>query len=371
MPHDILPARLGRIAVTGEGITFFHVSPEDAIEAGLRLVSMWCPDVIHLHSAWLWHVARALRQRYAVPIVFTVHSLDRAEYEQGGLATPWEVQETVIAEADQVVVISQSERNLVAQYCPGSERRVRVVGNGIDDAPLARAAANRPRGGASPTILYCGRFVERKGIRELLEALPLVLAELPGMRVVLVGGYGSGDDIERRWMTPELLPYRDRARFTGWLSPAEVASAYAAADILVVPSWYEPFGMVILEGMLYGLAIAAAAVGGPAEILEDERTALLFPPRAAEPLTRVLLRLGHDAELRTSLAVAAAREVRRRWLWPTVVRHMRAVYEGVIGESRLRRLTAPSCTNSSCQRTRCRLHSGRDLRRSGFLTGPS
>lgn len=332
--HDHLPARLGRITLTAEGITFFHVSPADAIEAGLRLASTWRPEMIHLHSAWLWDVAQALRREYGVPIVFTVHSLDRAEYEQGGLATPWEAQEMVIAAADRVVVISRSERDLLARYCPGAERRVSIVGNGIDDTSAARAAVGLRRGNASPTILYRGRFVERKGIHELLAALPRVLAELPDTSVVLVGGYGNAGDIECRWMTQALLPYRDRIRFTGWIPPATVADCYASADILVVPSWYEPFGMVVLEGMLHGLAIAAAAVGGPAEILEDERTALLFSPRATEPLTRALLRLAEDASLRAMLGSAAAHEVRGRWLWSTMVQQMRIVYQGVVRESR-------------------------------------
>lgn len=332
--HDHFPARLGRITLTAEGIAFFHVSPTDANEAGLHLVSTWRPDVIHLHSAWLWDVAQAMRQRCGAPIVFTVHSLDRAEYEQGGLATPWEVQEMVIAASDRVIVISRSEHDLLTRYCPGAERRASVVGNGIDDTSLARAAVMHRRRDVSPTILYCGRFVERKGILELLAALPRVLDETRDTRVVLVGGYGSAGEIECRWRTHALLPYRDRIRFTGWLPPAAVVDCYASSDILVVPSWYEPFGMVVLEGMLHGLAIAAAAVGGPAEILEDEHTALMFSPQAVEPLTLALLRLAEDASLRAKLGSAAALAVRERWLWSTVVPQMRIVYQRTARDSR-------------------------------------
>ena len=94
------------------------------------------------------------------------------------------------------------------------------------------------------------------------------------------------------------------------------------ADILVVPSWYEPFGMVILEGMLHGLAIAAAAVGGPAEILEHERTGILFPPRDAKSLAEAVLRLAKDLQLRVRIALAGAEQLRRRWLWPALVKMM-------------------------------------------------
>ena len=101
---------------------------------------------------------------------------------------------------------------------------------------------------------------------------------------------------------------------------------YRVADVLVVPSWYEAFGMVVLEGMLHGVAIAAASVGGPAEILKHEATGLLFPPRDSKALATTLLRLVRDTDLRQSLGSAAANDVRRHWLWSNVIIKVRAVY---------------------------------------------
>ena len=96
--------------------------------------------------------------------------------------------------------------------------------------------------------------------------------------------------------------------------------------MLVVPSWYEPFGMVVLEGMLYGLPIVASSVGGPAEILEHDRTGLLHPPRDASALAAALARLIEEPGLRQRLREEAAREVRQRWLYSRVVRRMWSVY---------------------------------------------
>jgi glycogen(starch) synthase len=316
---------MGRIVMTSDGITFFHVAPSDGIEAGLTLAWEWRPDVIHLHSSWLWPVASAIRADRGTPIVFTVHSLDRAEYEWGGFVTHWEPQEAVIHAVDRVIAISESERHLLTSYCPAVSQRVRVIGNGIDDTPAARASAQRFRSGA-PMVMFSGRFVDRKGIHELLEAIPLVLAAEPNTRFMLVGGYGTATDVKRIWLAGALLAYQDRIVFTGWLPPAEVMKCYTNADVLVVPSWYEPFGMVVLEGMLHGLAIAAAAVGGPAELLDDETTGLLFPPRNAAALSAILLRLVRDGGLRRSLGAAAAAAVRRRWLWPRLVNDIQSVY---------------------------------------------
>ena len=133
------------------------------------------------------------------------------------------------------------------------------------------------------------------------------------------------------WLLPEsLYPHRSKVQFTGWLTPRQMVEWYRAADILVVPSWYEPFGMVVLEGMINGLAVAASAVGGPAEILRDGRTRVLFPPRDAKALAQSILQLIIDANLRTRIANAGAAAVRESWLWPQVVEKMCLVYAEAI-----------------------------------------
>jgi glycogen synthase len=320
-----------------EGVMFFHVPPDEAVDAAIRLVRRWRPDVMHLHTAGLWHVARAIHERTGIPLVFTVHSIDRAEYEIGYFSTHWEAQEVVIQAATRVIALSGSERDLLTSYCPEADGRVRIVGNGIEDSAAANTAARRSRLPDAPLVLYSGRFVDRKGIRELLAAIPHVLERAPNTRFVLVGGYGGGAEIERQWLTEALHAYRASVHFTGWLAPREVASWYARADMLVVPSWYEPFGMVVLEGMLYGLPIVAAAVGGPAEILAHDRTALLYPAKDTAALTEALMRLVGDPVLRRRIGAAAADEVRRYLLWPEMVVKMGRVYQEAIDAARLTR----------------------------------
>jgi glycogen(starch) synthase len=312
--------------VNSHGVSFFQVAPLEAEAAAIHLVSKWKPDVVHLHTAWFWPIARAIREQTKTPLVYTVHSLDRAEYEIGDFVTQWDTQETVINEADRVIALSRDEQALIIKYCAEATERVRIVGNGIDDSVTTRATIQQKKNNGPPVVLYSGRFVDRKGIRELFQAIPSVLEKAPDVRFVLAGGYGTGTEIERTLLNESLEPYHSQIHFTGWLTPDKMAEWYRIADILVMPSWYEPFGMVILEGMLHGLPIAATSVGGPADILKHEETALLFPPKNIDGLSAALLRLARDSELRRRMGKAASEEVRRSWLWPTIVTKMEAVY---------------------------------------------
>ncbi len=320
-----------RAVVDRAGIRFFQESWAGAAAAGVRLARRWQPDIIHLHTAMVWPVAQAIQRQTSIPLVYHVHSVDKAEYEIGQEPQPWlahsEAQEQAIASADRLIALSQDERDLLASYYPEARDRIRVVGNGIHE-PAADGPPARPRCPGQPLVLYSGRLVERKGIRELLAAIPRVLEAAPTTRFALAGGPPNlrPADVAAQWLTPEAAPHHARIHFTGWLSPSQLASWYRSADVLVVPSRYEPFGMVILEGMIHGLPVVASDVGGPAEILDHGRTGLLFPPRDAAALAEQLTAVLRDRRLRERLGRAGAEEARLNWTWPKRVGAMSEVY---------------------------------------------
>jgi glycosyltransferase involved in cell wall biosynthesis len=209
-----------------------------------------------------------------------------------------------------------------------------IVGNGIDDSDTRdfRFVMKNQKNEFVPTVLYTGRFVDRKGIRDLLAAIPMVIKTAPSTRFVFVGGQpgSTGEDMERWWLPEFLYPYRSQIKFTGWIPVSELVHWYTVADILVVPSWYEPFGMVILEGMLHGSAIIATNTGGPMEILEHGRTGLLFTPRDIIALSNYIVLLVNNQHLRQQIATAAIKEVREKWSWAKIFEKMLDVYHEVI-----------------------------------------
>jgi glycogen synthase len=316
------------------GVTFFQASWADAVQVALGAMGSWRPDVVHLHTAMLWYVADAIQRTTRAPIVYHVHSVDRAEYEIGREPDQWlahsYAQEAAIAAADRLIAISSSERDLLAHYYPHCRDRIATIGNGIDTDttwPHRQRHPQHPDMGA--LVLYSGRLVERKGIRDLTAAIPRVLRVAPATQFVLAGGPPGvlGADLAHEWLAPGLDgALMSQLHFTGWLSARDLTGWYQAADILVVPSRYEPFGMVVLEGMLHALPIIASDTGGPAEILRHRCTGLLFPPQDVEQLTAYIIELVQNPDLRANLGRAAAREVRRAWSWPRMVAEMRDVY---------------------------------------------
>jgi hypothetical protein len=101
-----------------DGVTFFQCSWLNAIDTGVRLVREWRADIVHLHTAMLWYVAQAIQAATATPIVYHVHSVDRAEYEIGQEPNPWlahsQAQEQAIDQSDRLIALTRSEERLLA-----------------------------------------------------------------------------------------------------------------------------------------------------------------------------------------------------------------------------------------------------------------
>jgi glycogen synthase len=309
----------------------------EAINVCINVIRKWMPHVIHLHTFCLLPLALAIKEQIGTPMVYTAHTLEREEvYTHMG---PLEylmrsaIQEELITLVDRIIVLCKTEMDLLLQYYPRVSDRIRIVGNGIDCSPSTYHIKAKKSMRTSNVVQYVGRFVERKGIQDLLAAIPYVLDKARATRFVLIGGqtiYDNCKDIEKRWLSNDLLKYRDQITFTGWIDAHELEEWYDAADILVVPSRYEPFGMVSLEGMRRGLPIVAAAVGGPMEVLEHGRTGLLFPSMDRVALSYYLLLLLKNPWLRQQIGVSAMEEVSNKWEWLRIAKKVQTVYHEII-----------------------------------------
>lgn len=201
--------------------------------------------------------------------------------------------------------------------------RGKVIFNGVavGDQP-ATSPASGPR-----YVLALGRVVEKKGFDLLLQAFARVADHHPDVELH-IGGAGPAEDTLRRLIAE--LGLEGRAKLLGRLSREDVAAAMAGAEVFVMPSRLEPFGIVVLEGWRAGRAVIATSRGGPAEFVEDGVNGLLVDPFDTAVLAGALDRLLSDQGLRQRLGDAARRRV-ADFDWSAIAEQYRECYQHVRG----------------------------------------
>jgi glycogen(starch) synthase len=188
-----------------------------------------------------------------------------------------------------------------------------MIPNGVDpadlapasDAPASDAPALRLRFAApdQPLILLVGRLVYEKGFQVALEAMPELIRRIPGLRFVLAGTGVYEAELKALASRLGLLAH---GSFLGWVTDERLRSLYAIADVCVIPSIYEPCGLVALEAMASGCACVVADVGGLRETVPHEEAGLRFASRDPEALAAAVLRLVGDPRLSERLVARAA-----------------------------------------------------------------
>lgn len=216
---------------------------------------------IHLHSLSLSELAFELRRRTRTPVIYTAHSLLALELSQTSSEAQWWsfLQIEVMRASDVVVFLSESERSAALLLVPEIASRSRVAGNGLLPPPFERRRV------PDAPVVFAGRFAPSKGIGLLEKMLPMLHKVWPGT-FVIVGGHG---DAGSNQMIGNLRSVLGCSLETpGWLPRHKLDALLATAALVLVPSYYEPFGMVALEAMRMGAPVLAAQVGGLQETVK-------------------------------------------------------------------------------------------------------
>jgi len=226
-----------------------------------------------------------------------------------------------LKKASRVIAVSRHEASqLVALGVDGE--RVRVIPNGVDVREFARS----PLAQAHDTAivgLFVGRIdPDQKGLDTLVRAVALLPAS-PRLQIRLVGEDWGGTD--RLRFLAQRLGVADRLTFVGKLSRPDLLREYARAQFFVLPSIFEPFGIVLLEAMAAGLPVVASRVGGIPEIVQEGRTGLLVDPGNPGALAEALRLLLRDEVRRKSMG-RDARERVTRYDWDLIVPRILSVY---------------------------------------------
>jgi len=292
-------------------------------------------DLVHVHD-WLTAPAGVSFKHYIKkPMVATLHS---TEYGRSGLHNPESyaidgIEWWATYEASKVIVTSGSMKKELCEHFRLPQEKVEVIPNGIDLTKYWGSVDRwsvRSRYGVQPNeklVLCVGRLVPQKGVEHLIWAIPIIIQRYPEAKFIVVGDGWLKDYLEG---LAQSTGYRWKITFTGFLPDQEVVALMTSADVLVVPSIYEPFGIVALEGMAAGVPVVVSQVGGLAEVIEHDRTGVFVYPGNSDSIAwgvdRVLSNIGHARWLTQN-----AREmVQKTYSWETIAMKTVKVYEEVV-----------------------------------------
>jgi glycogen(starch) synthase len=315
-----------------EFVTWVEHMNADMLAAGVELGDRFGFDLVHGHD-WLVAVAGDhLANRFRAPLLMTIHATEYGRHQGWIESHPQSyihgVERWITNRADRVITCSHYMRGHVADIYDLEERRISVIPNGIDpldlqpvdDLDTLRARFAAPD---EQLLLLVGRLVYEKGFQLALEALPGLIERLGGVRFLVAG---SGTHEAELKAQAERLGLLEHGTFMGWIGDDVLHSLYRIADLCVVPSIYEPFGLVALEAMASGCPCIVADTGGLREVVPHEAVGLRFTSRDPRSLEAMVERLLTQDELRERLVAEASEHV-LRFDWTEIAAETARLYE--------------------------------------------
>ena len=279
-------------------------------------------DLIHAHD---WVVGRAaveLKNRLGLPLISTIHA---TEIGRGGRLDGEyrrkvrEIERLLVEQSDGIICCSNYMLDHIQHELSAANAKIHVIPNGVEvdrfknngGPQLFSAEVSEDR----KIILYVGRIVREKGIFTLLEALDELRTRGKDVSLVFVGEGPLKEDLAKEVLRRRLS---DRVKITGFVDQEKLVSLYNSCDAFVLPSHYEPFGMVALEAMASRVPVVVSDVGGLSEIVEDGVTGVKVPSSDPHALAEGILRVLDNQELSQRLKENAYRAVQERYRWDLI-----------------------------------------------------
>ena len=279
-------------------------------------------DVVHSHYWQSGLAGRELAADLDVPHVVMFHTLgevkNRARVSEMEPSLRIDEERELVASADVVMTASSHERDLLEHYYDADASRLETIPCGVDldmfqprDKRTSRIELGLDPN--APMLLWVGRLEKLKGVDILIEALSQL--DERDFTLMLVGGDEHAEDLKAELRSQAAAAgLESNIRFVGAVPHDRLPVYYSAADVCVVPSYYESFGLVAVESMACGTPVVASRVGGLISTVTDGVTGYLIPWRCPEPFAEKLEVILNNPELRENFSEAARRSVERfRW----------------------------------------------------------
>jgi glycosyltransferase involved in cell wall biosynthesis len=292
-------------------------------------------DIIHAHDWLVADAAWVLKTAFNLPLISTIHATEQGRSK--GLHNDLQrhinqIEWRLIYESRQVIVNStQMVTDLHNQLAVPSDK-VTVIPNGIYADRLRSTEdpqeLRRKHGfGDGPIALMVGRMVHEKGVQVLIDAAPRVLKQVPNAQFVIAGGGYYLDELRTK---AAASPASAAIRFFGQANDAQLRDLYRMANVAVVPSLYEPFGIVVLEGMATGAPTVTSDVGGINDIVTHLENGVKTQAGNPTSLADGILKVMQEPELAARLRDAAYQHVLNNYTWEAIARQTLEAYRRVL-----------------------------------------
>ncbi len=284
----------------------------------------WRPDVVHSHdwrAAWAGHTLATL---CAVPLVTTFHSTARGRHggnvPDGDPATIHSVESWIANVSQRVICCSRFMQREVIDGFELFPDQVQLIPNGVDVdiwAPIGEQHRSR-------LVLAWGRVQYEKGFQVLAQAIGRLRGRVPGIRCVIAG---RGPYLPELQSQVDIEGVSDLVHLAGYVTDEELRSLLHEAGCVVIPSLYEPFGIVALESLAANAPTIVARTGGLAEIMEDTEASLMFDPGNAKELATRIERVLMNPHVSQNMQSQGAEILHSRFSWDAIARSTVSAYE--------------------------------------------
>ena len=296
------------------------------IRAGLQLHRQgWAPDVVHAHDWLVADPAVALAEFLDVPLVSTIHATEAGRHSgwvSGRISRQVHASESWLArESDSLIACSASMAEEIADLFGPGLAQINVIPNGIDSSRWP--FTDRRQHSGPPELLFFGRLEYEKGVHDLIAALPKIRRAHPGATLTI-----AGDGTQQDWLVEVARKHKvlKAVRFVGRTDHDRLLELLHRTDVAVLPSHYEPFGIVALEAAAAGAPLVTTNVGGLGEAVIDGQTGLSCPPRDVAALAAAVSAALDDPAAAQRRAVTARARLTSDFDWHTVAVSTAQVY---------------------------------------------
>jgi glycogen(starch) synthase len=323
-------------------LAWTQASEHALLRAALPVVRRWRPDVVHAHDWLVAQTAVTIAEVTGSPLVTTIHATEAGRH-QGWLPRPLNlaihsVERWLVHRSQTVITCSSAMHDEATHLFEVPDAHVTVVPNGIDAARWraslgARTAARAQFDDADPLLVYAGRLVHEKGVQTLLDAVRPLRETHPNLRLAVAG---TGVHEAALHARARRLRIARSVAWLGFVAEDQLAPLLGAADVAIVPSLYEPFGIVALEAAAAHTALVVAETGGLRDLVADGVATASFPAKDSAALVAAVNKVLADPEDTARAIKRADRMIRRDYTWRAVAAHTAAVYERVCGGRKVR-----------------------------------